>query len=141
LVWLFDPFDVGCSWVPVTLLYPDAGDQGNLRWWSKRMKYLRMLILKGCDYVVADIIEKMQIPDQKVTLSELRRNNGDLGSRKYVAFRGVVYDVTDCPRWRLDLHERLHFPGQDLTGELGDAPHQESVFSRPCVKVVGRLEE
>jgi len=82
----------------------------------------------------------MEIPDRLVTLSELRRNNGDRGTPKYVAFRGVVYDVTDCPRWRLDLHERMHFAGLDLTGELGGAPHQEEVFSRPCVKAVGRLE-
>lgn len=29
---------------------------------------------------------------------ELRRNNGDRGSRKYVAHKGIVYDVTDCPK-------------------------------------------
>jgi predicted heme/steroid binding protein len=81
------------------------------------------------------------IPDRKVTFAELRRNNGDFGARKYVAYRGVVYDVTDCPRWRLELHERLHFPGQDLSGEISEAPHKDEVFSRPCVKVVGYLEE
>ncbi len=83
----------------------------------------------------------MEIPDRQVTLAELRRNNGERGSRKFVAFQGVVYDVTDCPRWRLELHERLHFAGLDLTDELRDAPHREGVFTRPCVKVVGRLEE
>ena len=83
----------------------------------------------------------MEFPDRKVTLAELRRNNGERGSRKYVAYQGVVYDVTDCPRWRLELHERLHFAGLDLTDELRDAPHREGVFTRPCVKVVGRLEE
>lgn len=81
----------------------------------------------------------MTIPDRIVTQAELRRNNGDLGSRKFVAYQGIVYDVTDCPRWRLDLHERLHFAGQDLTDKLGEAPHKENVFSRPCVRVVGRL--
>ena len=81
----------------------------------------------------------MEIPDRLVTLSELRRNNGDRGSPKYVAYQGVVYDVSDCPRWRPDLHEGLHFAGQDLTGELADAPHRENVFIRPCVKVVGRF--
>jgi len=40
-----------------------------------------------------------------------------------------------------DMHERLHFPGQDLTSELPDAPHKKDVFTRPCVKVVGKLEE
>jgi predicted heme/steroid binding protein len=83
----------------------------------------------------------MEIPDRTVTQSELRRSNGDRGSRKWVAHRGVVYDVTDCPRWRLELHERLHFPGQDLTDEIQESPHKEDVFTRPCVRVVGRLEE
>jgi predicted heme/steroid binding protein len=81
----------------------------------------------------------MTIPDVTITVQELRRNTGERGSRKYVAFQGVVYDVTDCPKWRLDLHENLHFPGQDLTGELADAPHADDVFQRPCVKIVGRL--
>jgi hypothetical protein len=37
------------------------------------------------------------------------------------------------------MHEQLHFAGLDLTGELIEAPHGEEVFSRPCVKRVGRL--
>ena len=74
-----------------------------------------------------------------ITELELRRNNGDLDTRKWVAHEGIVYDVTDCPKWRLDMHERLHFPGQDLTSELPDAPHKQDVFTRPCVKVVGKL--
>ena len=82
----------------------------------------------------------MNIPDRIVTLLELRRNTGERGSRKFIAYHGVVYDVTDCPKWRSDLHEDLHFPGQDLSSELGEAPHTEDVFLRPCVKIVGRLE-
>jgi predicted heme/steroid binding protein len=82
----------------------------------------------------------MNIPNRIVTEMELRRNTGERGSRKFIAYRGIVYDVTDCPKWRLDMHERLHFPGQDLTDELPDAPHKEDVFSRPCVKIVGTLE-
>ena len=82
----------------------------------------------------------MNVPDRIVTLLELRRNTGERGSRKFIAYHGVVYDVTDCPKWRSDLHEDLHFPGQDLSSELGEAPHAEDVFLRPCVKIVGRLE-
>jgi len=59
----------------------------------------------------------------------------------YVAYQGIVYDVTDCPKWRRGLHEGQHFPGQDLTTELEhEAPHAEEVFNHPCVKVVGRLQ-
>lgn len=82
----------------------------------------------------------MTIPDRLISEMELRRNDGDRGSRKYVAHNGIVYDVTDCPKWRPDLHENLHFPGQDLTSELPDAPHKEEVFKHDCVKIVGRLE-
>ncbi len=75
-----------------------------------------------------------------VSRAELRRNNGERGTRKFIACGRTVYDVTDCPKWRPDMHEQLHFPGQDLTSELPDAPHKDEVFRRPCVKVVGRLE-
>lgn len=87
------------------------------------------------------IIAPMDITERIVTQMELRRNTGERGSRKWIAFHGIVYDVTDCPKWRTDMHEQLHFPGQDLTSELPDAPHREDVFSRPCVKVVGKLQE
>jgi predicted heme/steroid binding protein len=60
----------------------------------------------------------MSIPDRIVTHMELRRGTGERGARKLIAFDGIVYDVTDCPKWRTDLHEQLHFPGQDLTSEL-----------------------
>jgi len=86
------------------------------------------------------IILRMDIPNRFISDLELRRQNGEHGARKFVAYKGIVYDVTDCPKWRLDLHENLHFSGQDLTTELPDAPHKEDVFTRPCVKVVGRLE-
>lgn len=84
----------------------------------------------------------MDIPDKIITELELRRNTGERGTRKYVAYEGIVYDVTDCPRWQKELHARMHFPGQDLSGEINkDAPHKDEVFSRPCVKVVGRLQK
>ena len=83
---------------------------------------------------------RMDIPERVISDFELRKQNGERGARKFIAHRGIVYDVTDCPKWRLELHENLHFSGQDLTSELPDAPHEEDVFTRPCVKVVGRLE-
>lgn len=83
----------------------------------------------------------MEIPERLVTQMELRRNTGERGTRKFIAHHGIVYDVTDCPKWHNDLHESLHFAGQDLTGEFPDAPHGEEVFRRPCVRVIGRLEK
>ena len=83
----------------------------------------------------------MESHNLKITEPELRRNTGERGTRKWIVHEGIIYDVTDCPKWRLDMHEQLHFPGQDLTSELPDAPHKEDVFTRPCVKIVGRLQE
>lgn len=83
----------------------------------------------------------MTAPDREISLAELRRNDGGRTSRKWIAHNGIVYDVTDCPRWQKELHEGLHFAGQDLTSELPDAPHKDDVFTRPCVRVVGRFTE
>ncbi|GAB1470768.1 hypothetical protein MASR2M66_16460 [Chloroflexota bacterium] len=80
------------------------------------------------------------IPERIISISELKHNTGERGSRMWVAFDGIIYDVTDCPKWRTGLHEFLHFPGQDLTDELDGAPHMEEVFKHDCVKIIGRLE-
>lgn len=77
--------------------------------------------------------------DTLITLSQLRRNNGDRGTPKWIAYNGIVYDVSECAHWTREMHENMHFPGQDLTSELPDAPHNEIVFQHPNVKIVGRL--
>jgi predicted heme/steroid binding protein len=40
----------------------------------------------------------MSIPDQIITENELHLYNGDDYDRMYVAHKGIVYDVTDCPK-------------------------------------------
>ena len=79
--------------------------------------------------------------ERTFTRAQLQRYNGDDRAEMYIAYKGIVYDVTGCPKWRAGLHEGLHWPGQDLTSELIDAPHLSEVFERPCVSVVGRLVE
>ena len=78
--------------------------------------------------------------DLVFTLAQLRRYDGDDGPA-YVAYRGIVYDVSKCPKWWGTMHEGQHFPGQDLTSELHDAPHGAEVFRHPCVRRVGILIE
>ncbi|MBL8055991.1 MAG: cytochrome B5 [Anaerolineales bacterium] len=70
---------------------------------------------------------------------ELQRYNGERGRPAYIAYGGVVYDVSDCPKWRTGMHEQLHFAGLDLTRALAQAPHAAEVFRRPCLKRVGVL--
>jgi predicted heme/steroid binding protein len=79
-------------------------------------------------------------PERLFTQRELRSYDGEDG-RIYIAYQGIVYDVSDCPKWRSGLHERMHFPGQDLTSEFPEAPHAEEVFRHPCVQRIGRLVE
>lgn len=73
------------------------------------------------------------------THPELQRYNGERGQPVYVAYEGVVYDVSGCPKWRTGVHDGLHFSGFDLTSELPEAPHGREVFTRPCVKRIGVL--
>ncbi len=78
-------------------------------------------------------------PNQIFTRSELALHNGEDRDTRLVAYQGIVYDVTNCPKWQQYLHENLHFPGQDLTTVLPDAPHSAEVFNYPCVKPIGTL--
>ncbi len=73
------------------------------------------------------------------TERELKQYNGERGQPAYIAYNGIVYDVSDCPKWRTGLHEQLHFAGFDLTPSLPKAPHAAEVFTRPCIKRMGIL--
>ena len=70
------------------------------------------------------------------TKSQLALCNGQDKPRIWVAYKGDIYDVTESRLWRNGKHYE-HWAGQDLTDELADAPHTETVFER-FVKV-GRL--
>lgn len=57
----------------------------------------------------------------------------------YIAYNGIVYDVTYNPYWTDGEHFASHFAGVDLTSDIDDAPHGEEVL-RGAVKV-GILED
>lgn len=76
---------------------------------------------------------------REISIQELRKCDGS--SRKnpvYIAYKGLVYDVTTSSFWRTGLHRDLHFAGQDLTDEIADAPHSDLVFHK--FPVVGKLK-
>ena len=73
---------------------------------------------------------------KEFTLEELKTFNGRDGQKAYVAYGGVVYDVTDSAMWGDGEHEAMHFAGADLTAEHEDAPHDVYVTDFP---EVGRL--
>jgi len=69
---------------------------------------------------------------------ELRRYDGREGRSAYIAYKGVIYDVTDNPNWEGGGHMGRLQAGGDLTRYLEDAPHGEEVFKK--LPVVGVLE-
>lgn len=65
----------------------------------------------------------------RYTRSQLALRNGQDKPEIWVAYKGIIYDVTSSRLWRDGKHYE-HWAGQDLTDELADAPHTESVFLR-----------
>ena len=60
---------------------------------------------------------------------QLALRNGQDKPEIWVAFKGVIYDVTHSKLWKNGRHYE-HWAGQDLTQELGEAPHTEKVFEK-----------
>ena len=73
------------------------------------------------------------------TERELRWFDGTGGKPAYIAYAGVVYDVSGSSLWRDGFHQDLHYAGTDLTRTLRKAPHTTEVFTHATVKRVGRL--
>ena len=72
------------------------------------------------------------------TKAQLALRNGQDKHEVWVAYRGVIYDVTKSRLWRNGKHYE-HWAGQDLTSELKDAQHSKSVFDK--FDIVGYLEK
>ncbi len=72
------------------------------------------------------------------TLQQLALRNGNDREEIWIAYKGVIYDVTKSRMWKDGKHYE-HWAGQDLTDELEDAPHDTKVFEK--LRVIGRLEK
>ena len=69
---------------------------------------------------------------------QLALRNGQDKVEIWVAYQGIIYEVTSSRLWRNGQHYE-HWAGQDLTEELDkDAPHTKSVFKQ--FKAVGKLK-
>jgi predicted heme/steroid binding protein len=79
------------------------------------------------------------IEDRTFTERELQQFDGTRGKPAYIAYEGVVYDVSASSLWRGGLHQELHYAGTDLTRTFRKAPHTVEVFTHAAVKRVGRL--
>ncbi len=73
---------------------------------------------------------------KEYTKNQLALRNGQDKDEIWVAYKGLIYEVTASRLWRNGKHYE-HWAGQDLTEELAAAPHNEAVFEK--FKVIGTL--
>ncbi len=74
---------------------------------------------------------------REYTPAQLALRNGQDREEIWIAYHGIIYDVTDSRLWYKGKHYE-HWAGQDLTDELPDAPHTDKVFVK--FKAVGKLK-
>ena len=72
-----------------------------------------------------------------ITTSQLALRNGQDKAEIWIAYKGLVYDVSISRLWKNGKHYE-HWAGQDLTDELEDAPHTEHVFEK--LTIIGKLK-
>ncbi len=75
-------------------------------------------------------------PLPQYTQQQLALRNGQDKPEIWVAFQGIIYDVSKSRLWRNGKHYE-HWAGQDLTAELANAPHTEKVFEK--FEMIGTL--
>jgi predicted heme/steroid binding protein len=61
----------------------------------------------------------------RITSDELKLCDGQNGRPAFIAYKGRVYDVTDCELWSEGEHFDVHIAGQDISDEMSNAPHGE----------------
>jgi predicted heme/steroid binding protein len=72
-------------------------------------------------------MEKDNLP--QISKGQLALYNGSDKEQIWIAYQGLVYDVTKSKLWKNGKHYE-HWAGQDLTEELQDAPHADWVFDK-----------
>ncbi|MFK5924991.1 MAG: cytochrome b5 domain-containing protein [Desulfuromusa sp.] len=73
-----------------------------------------------------------------MTTEELAKFDGSDDRAAYVAVNGIIYDVSNSPRWKNGHHEGTHQAGRDLTEALKSAPHVRTLIER--FPVVGSIK-
>lgn len=102
-----------------TLSFPTAPDEGGYRFvsWDNNVTTIRE------DITIQAVYEKIMM-----TLEELSQYDGKNGNHAYIAYNGVIYDVTGNPNWPNGVHRGVFQAGQDITAlfQTAGAPHGAS---------------
>jgi predicted heme/steroid binding protein/uncharacterized membrane protein len=72
--------------------------------------------------------------DGACTIDGLCQFDGKDGRPAYVAYKGIIYDITKSKLWKNGSHMMKHAAGNDLTDILKTAPHgEDKVLAMPRV--------
>lgn len=70
-------------------------------------------------------------------IEEMALFDGKDGKQSFIVHQGKVYDVSDSRLWKGGLHMKRHHAGQDLSVDIGAAPHGPEVLERyPQIGVI-----
>ncbi len=110
-----------------TLSFPSAPSEGGYEFksWDSDITIINE------DITIHAIYERVMM-----TLDELSQYDGKNGANAYIAYNGVVYDVTGNPNWPNGVHRGIFQAGQDITQlfQTSGAPHGASnITSLPIV--------
>ncbi len=72
------------------------------------------------------------------TKEELAQRNGKILPDIWIAYKGKIYDVTSSDLFEGGRHFKLS-TGIDLTNEMEDAPHTETVLEK--FNIIGFLKD
>ncbi len=77
---------------------------------------------------------KLSMESESFTLEGLSQFDGKEGRPAYIAYKGIIYDVTKGKLWKNGSHAMKHGAGNDLTDNLKNAPHgEDKVLTMPQV--------
>jgi predicted heme/steroid binding protein len=88
---------------------------------------------------------KMQSPvadlfAQAISPEQLAHFDGRDGRPAYIAYKGIVYDVSRGRLWKNGMHVMKHPAGSDLTEVLKSAPHEEDkILAMPQIGTLSQL--
>jgi predicted heme/steroid binding protein len=90
-------------------------------------------------YIGPRMRQKLKSPvaalvSRDITPEQLAHFDGKEGRPAYIAYKGIVYDMTSSRLWKNGVHVTKHHAGNDLTDALKNAPHgEEKVLALPQV--------
>ncbi len=71
---------------------------------------------------------------KEMTQEQLSAFYGKEGRPAYIAYKGIIYDITSSRLWKNGQHMMKHHAGTDLTDMLRNAPHgEDKVLAMPQV--------